>query len=219
VESSSKTRIKVCGITSPEDGLEVARAGADAIGLNFFPASPRVITIADAKRILAVLPPFITTVGLFVNATDAEVREVLAHVPLDMLQFHGDEDPQFCASFNRPYLKAIKMRADTDLVGMLRAYDTALGILLDAWHETLPGGTGQAFDWTLLDAFDDSERLNHRLILAGGLQPGNVAEAIRKTKPWAVDVSSGVESAPGIKSAELTKQFIKAVRSADGTTG
>jgi phosphoribosylanthranilate isomerase len=214
VESTSKTRIKICGITRPEDGLEAARAGADAIGLVFFPASPRAVTIAGAKRILAVLPPFVTTVGLFVNATDAEVREILAHVPLDVLQFHGDEDPQFCASFNRPYLKAIKMRADTDLTEMLRVYHSAQGVLLDAWHETLQGGTGQAFDWNLLEATESTQVLNHRLILAGGLQPDNVIQAIHKTKPWAVDVSSGVESAPGIKSAELTRQFIKAVRSA-----
>jgi phosphoribosylanthranilate isomerase len=214
VEPISRTRIKICGITRPEDGLEAARAGADAIGLNFFPSSPRVITIADAKRILAVLPPFITTVGLFVNPTEAEVRDVLAQVPLDMLQFHGDEDSQFCASFNRPYLKAIKMRANTDLAGMLRTYHSAQGILLDAWHETLPGGTGQAFDWNLLDSVDGSQTLKYRLVLAGGLRPGNVVQAIHKTKPWAVDVSSGVESAPGIKSAELTRQFITAVQSA-----
>lgn len=214
MEPTGKTRIKVCGITRPEDGLDAARAGADAIGINFFPASPRVITIAQANRILAVLPPFVTTVGLFVNATEREVRDVLEHVRLDMLQFHGDEDPQFCASFNRPYLKAIRMKADTDLVEMLRKYHAAQGILVDAWHETMRGGTGQAFDWNLLASAAHNEGFRNRLILAGGLRPDNVVQAINKTKPWAVDVSSGVESAPGIKAPELVRQFIEAVRSA-----
>lgn len=214
MEPTGKTRIKVCGITRPEDGVDAARAGADAIGLNFFPASPRVITIAQANRILAVLPPFVTTVGLFVNASELEVRDVLANVRLDVLQFHGDEDPQFCESFNRPYLKAIRMRADTDLAGMLRRYHSAQGILVDAWHETMRGGTGQAFDWNLLDSAARNEGFRNRLILAGGLQPDNVAQAITRTKPWAVDVSSGVESAPGIKEPELVRRFIEAVRSA-----
>jgi phosphoribosylanthranilate isomerase len=214
VESNSKTRIKVCGITRPDDALELARAGIDAIGLVFFPASPRAVTTLDANRILMVLPPFVTRVGLFVNATAAEVRRVLSEVHLDVLQFHGDEDPQFCARFAKPYLKAIKMRPGIDLPKLLQTYQSAQGILLDAWHANLAGGTGQTFDWTLLDQIDASARLNHRLVLAGGLHSANVVEAIRRTKPWAVDVSSGVESSPGIKSAELARQFISAVQSA-----
>lgn len=192
----------------------MAKAGVDAIGLVFYPNSPRAVSIADANSILAVLPPFVTRVGLFVNATDADLRDVLASVPLDVLQFHGDEDPQFCASFNRPYLKAVRVKPEMDLSATLQRYSSAQGILLDAWHETLHGGTGLAFDWTIVDRLDHNLRINHRLVLAGGLKPGNVVQAIHKTRPWAVDVSSGVESAPGVKSAELLMQFIRAVRSA-----
>jgi len=143
-----------------------------------------------------------------------DIREVLAAVQLDVLQFHGDEDPQFCASFNRPYLKAIRVRAETNLARSMQLYDSAQGILLDAWHETLQGGTGESFDWAIAERLGDSLRLNHRMVLAGGLRPENVVAAIHKTRPWAVDVSSGVESAPGIKSTELTRQFVSAVQSA-----
>ncbi|MES2625762.1 MAG: phosphoribosylanthranilate isomerase [Pseudomonadota bacterium] len=209
-----KTRVKVCGITRPEDALDAATAGVDAIGLVFYPKSPRAVSVDSAKRILAVLPPFVTRVGLFVNAAEAEVRDVLAHVQLDVLQFHGDEDPQFCASFNRPWLKAIRVRPDMDLAATMHSYSSAQGILLDAWHETLLGGTGEAFDWSMVDRLDESLRIHLRLVLAGGLRPENVVQAIHKTKPWAVDVSTGVESAPGIKSTALTRQFIKAVQSA-----
>jgi phosphoribosylanthranilate isomerase len=180
----------------------------------FYAPSPRAVSLVAANRILEVLPPFVTRVGLFVNATKAEVLETLAEVQLDALQFHGDEDPQFCASFNRPYLKAIRVRAEVDLPQTVQSYNSAQGILLDAWHETLHGGTGQTFDWTIIDRLGASLRLNSRLILAGGLHSENVAQAIVKTRPWAVDVSSGVESAPGIKSVELTRQFVSAVHSA-----
>ena len=210
----SRTRVKVCGITRPEDALEAARAGADAIGLVFYSPSPRAVSIVDARRILAALPPFVTRVGLFVNAVETEIREVLDQVQIDVLQFHGDEDPEFCASFNRPYLKAIRVRAEADLTMSMQLYNSAQGILLDTWHESLLGGTGQAFDWTIVDRLDETLRINHRLILAGGLKPDNVIQAIHTTRPWAVDVSSGVESAPGIKSTELTRQFIRAVQSA-----
>jgi phosphoribosylanthranilate isomerase len=217
VQLLPRTRIKICGITSPEDGLEAAKAGVDAIGLVFYPKSPRSVSIADANRILAVLPPFVTRVGLFVNASDAEIRDVLASVQLDVLQFHGDEDPQFCASFNRPYLKAVRVRPEMDLSATLQRFSSAQGILLDAWHETLLGGTGLAFDWNIVGRLDDNLRINHRLVLAGGLNPENVVQAIHKTRPWAVDVSSGVESAPGLKSAELIMQFIRAVQSAENS--
>ena len=208
------TRVKICGITRPADALDAACAGADAIGLVFYPRSPRAVSITDASRILAVLPPFVTTVGLFVNPSETEVHDVLASVQLDVLQFHGDEEPQFCASFNRSYLKALRVRPGMDLAAALQRYSSAQGILLDAWHETLTGGTGLAFDWDIVDRLDKSVRMNHRLILAGGLQPGNVVQAIHKTRPWAVDVSSGVESAPGIKTPELIQQFINAAQSA-----
>ena len=209
-----RTRVKICGITRPEDALDAATAGVDALGLNFYSRSPRVVSVAEANRILAVLPSFVTRVGLFVNPSDAELRNILNNVQLDVLQFHGDEEPQFCASFNRPYLKAIRVKPDMDLAVALQHYSSAQGILLDAWHETLLGGTGLAFDWNVVDRLDKSVRLNHRLILAGGLQPGNVVQAIHKTRPWALDVSSGVESAPGIKTPELIQQFINAAQSA-----
>ncbi len=214
MQSPARTRVKVCGITRPQDALDAAQAGADAIGLVFYSKSPRAVTMQEANRILASLPPYVTSVGLFVNAAAEEIRNVLANVPIDVLQFHGDEEPGFCASFHRPYVKAIRVRAEMDLASSIRTYDSAQGILLDAWHESLLGGTGETFDWSIIDSFADNLRINNRMVLAGGLKAANVAQAIRMTRPWAVDVSSGVESAPGIKSADLTRQFIKAAHSA-----
>lgn len=203
-----RTRVKICGITRPADGLAAAMAGADAIGLVFYDRSPRAVTISQAQSIAAALPPFVTKVGLFVNADEVKVKAVLAKVPLDLLQFHGDEDPRFCASFDKPYLKALRMKPGLALEDGLAAYGSAQGILLDAWHEQHYGGTGLAFDWTRTNELKG----NARLVLAGGLHPGNVAAAIRQVRPWAVDVSSGVESAPGIKSEKLVQQFISEVQ-------
>lgn len=208
MQQSPRTRVKVCGITRPEDGLAAALAGADAIGLVFFAASPRAISVARAQQIVAVLPPFVTRVGLFVNADAVTVDQVLGSVPLDVLQFHGDESPEYCRAFTRPWLKALRMKPDLDLEKSIADYSGAHGILLDAWHEEKYGGTGAAFDWSRLSLRADGPRI----ILAGGLHPGNVAGAIRQVKPWAVDVSSGVESAPGSKSSELVQQFISEVQ-------
>jgi len=198
----------VCGITRPEDALAAAMAGVDAIGLVFHAKSPRVVTAAQAAAIVAALPPFVTTVGLFVNAEPEQVKQVLATVPLDLLQFHGDEAPAYCAAFGRPWLKALRMKPDMDLAAALQAYSAARAVLLDAWHADQYGGTGQTFDWSRVGPLQSRTRI----VLAGGLHPGNVAEAIHSVRPWAVDVSTGVESAPGLKSAELIGQFISEVQ-------
>ena len=204
------TRIKICGITRSEDGVACAQAGADAIGLVFYPPSPRHVVAAQAAVIASDLPPFVTTVGLFVNPAAEQVEAVLEEVHLDVLQFHGDEPPEFCASFGVPYLKAIRVKAGVDLVQCAIRYQKAQGLLLDAYVEGTPGGTGQSFDWELIPA-----GLPLPVILSGGLEPANVAEAVRHVRPWAVDVSSGVEASKGIKDAAKIAAFIKGVRSAD----
>ncbi|MHB9101255.1 MAG: phosphoribosylanthranilate isomerase [Sulfuricella sp.] len=201
------TRIKICGITRSEDALVCARAGADAIGLVFYPSSPRHVAAAQAAAIARALPPFVTTVGLFVNPAMEQVEAVLNEVHLDVLQFHGDEPPEFCAGFGVPYLKAIRVKAGVDLVQCAIRYREAQGLLLDAYVEGTPGGTGQLFDWELIPA-----ELPLPLILSGGLEPANVADAIRRVRPWAVDVSSGVEASKGIKDAAKIAAFIEGVR-------
>tara|TARA_R110000751_G_scaffold67510_2_gene137813 strand:+ start:2413 stop:3027 length:615 start_codon:yes stop_codon:yes gene_type:complete len=200
-------RIKVCGITRVEDALAAAHAGADAIGLVFYTPSPRAVTPAQAAAIVAALPPFITSVGLFVDADAAYVREVLAQVPLDLLQFHGDEDADYCDQFERPYLKAVRVRADQNLATVAAAWPKAQGILLDSYKAGVPGGTGEVFDWTLVPR---ERRWN--LVLAGGLTADNVAQAIAGVEPWAVDVSGGVELAKGIKDIEKINAFVREVR-------
>ncbi|HDY97913.1 MAG TPA: phosphoribosylanthranilate isomerase [Pseudomonas sabulinigri] len=200
-------RIKVCGITRVEDALAAAHAGADAIGLVFYTPSPRAVTPAQAAAIVAALPPFITSVGLFVDADAAYVREVLAQVPLDLLQFHGDEDADYCDQFERPYLKAVRVRADQNLATVAAAWPKAQGILLDSYKAGVPGGTGEVFDWTLVPR---ERRWN--LVLAGGLTADNVAQAIAGVEPWAVDVSGGVELAKGIKDVEKLNAFVREVR-------
>ena len=201
-----RTRVKICGITRPEDGMMAAELGADAIGLVFYPPSPRFVNVETAQRIVAALPPFVATVGLFMNAEPAAVRTVLSKVPLSLLQFHGDEDPDYCSAFGLPYLKAVPMGADADVQDYKRRFATAVGLLLDSHGDNKMGGTGQGFDWTRIP----TER-HKPLILAGGLHPGNVAEAIRQVRPYAVDVSSGVESAKGIKDPELMRAFLRGV--------
>lgn len=202
-----RTRVKICGITRVEDALSAAQAGADAIGLVFYAKSPRAVTPALAAQIVRELPAFVTVTGLFVNATKAEVDAVLQRVPLDLLQFHGDETPDYCASFVHPYVKALRMKSDVDFQTSNAAYASAKALLLDAWDDSHYGGTGKTFDWERLRSLAGSSRI----ILAGGLNPANVAQAINTLRPWAVDVSSGVEQAPGIKSAALMQQFISEV--------
>jgi phosphoribosylanthranilate isomerase len=204
------TRVKICGITRPVDALAAAQAGADAIGLVFFEKSPRHVTVEGARHILAALPPFVTSVGLFVDAPAESVRAVLAALPLDLLQFHGEEEPTYCRAFGRPYLKAVRVRPGVDLVKYAARYPDARGLLLDAFVEGVAGGTGQSFDWALIPP-----GLPVPVVLSGGLTAANVGEAIRRVRPWAVDVSSGVEAAKGIKDAALIAAFMQGVRNAD----
>lgn len=210
------TRIKICGITRVEDALAAAQAGADAIGLVFYERSPRRVDIAQAAQLAVALPPFVSVVGLFVNAKAALVREVLDRVPLDLLQFHGDEPPEYCAQFARPYLKAIRVKAGVDLLQCASDFHSAKGLLLDAHVEGVPGGTGATFDWNLIPP-----RLPLPVILSGGLDAENVAAAIGRVRPYAVDVSSGVEASKGIntlkgiKDAAKVAAFINEVRRMD----
>lgn len=203
------TRIKICGITRAEDGLAAAQAGADAIGLVFYTPSPRHVSIAQAAEIARALPPFVTTVGLFVNPGAEEVEAVLHQLHLDLLQFHGEEPPEFCRRFGVPYLKAVRVKPGLDLVQYADFYPDAKGLLLDAYVEGKAGGTGQSFDWGLIP-----EQLPLPVVLSGGLDPTNVETAVRRVRPWAVDVSSGVEAARGIKDAAKIAAFVQGVRNA-----
>jgi len=208
------TRIKICGITRVEDMQAVAASGADALGLVFYPQSPRHVTVEQAVQLAAATPPFVTLVGLFVNPTVAEIVDVLSNVPLDVLQFHGEEEPLFCMQFGRPWLKAVRVRPGVDLVEYAARYSGAQGLLLDAYVEGAHGGTGASFDWGLIP-----QNLPLPVILSGGLHAGNVVEAIRQVRPYAVDVSSGVEAGKGIntlkgiKDAAKIAAFVKEVKS------
>jgi phosphoribosylanthranilate isomerase len=211
---SRRTRVKICGITRVEDALAACAAGADAIGLVFYAGSPRAVSIATAAEICRELPPFVNAVGLFVNATAAEIDAVLREVPLALLQLHGDETPAACAQLRHPYLKALRMRADTDVdtdvMAELARYPDARALLLDTYSPDAWGGTGKTFDWTRIPA-----AVRGRIILAGGLNPDNVADAVVQVRPYAVDVSGGVEAAPGIKDAQRIESFLAAVTRAD----
>jgi phosphoribosylanthranilate isomerase len=201
------TRIKICGITRLEDMQAAVNSGTDALGLVFYDKSPRHIGLNQAADIVKAVPPFVTVVGLFVNPSVEYVREVLAHIPLDILQFHGEEPPEFCQQFGRPYLKAVRVKAGVDLVQYAARYVGAQGLLLDAFIEGTHGGTGESFDWALIP-----HDLPLPFILSGGLHAGNVAAAIKQVRPYAVDVSSGVEAAKGIKDAAKIAAFIKEVK-------
>jgi phosphoribosylanthranilate isomerase len=204
------TRIKICGLSRLEDVKAVAQGGADALGLVFHENSPRHVSAQQAAQLAMAVPPFVTVVGLFVNPAEDEVREILAQVPVDVLQFHGEEPPEFCARFGRPWLKAIRVKPGVDLVQCAARYSGAQGLLLDAYVEGTHGGTGVSFDWAMI-----RRDLPLPLILSGGLHAGNVAEAIRQVRPYAVDVSSGVEAAKGIKDAAKIAAFIKEVKDVD----
>ena len=204
------TRIKICGITRVEDALAACAAGADALGFVFHPPSPRHVAPDTARQIVAALPPFVCAVGLFVDREADEIERTLEHVPLDMLQFHGDEAPEACARFGRPYLKAVRMRPEVDLLEYARRFGDARGLLLDAFVSGAHGGTGTRFDWRLVPA-----NLPMPIVLSGGLTPENVGEAVQALRPWAVDVSSGVEADKGIKDAQRMRDFIAGVRRAD----
>lgn len=204
------TRVKICGITRVEDALVAVQSGTDAIGLVFYQHSPRHVDIEQAAKLAAALPPFVSVVGLFVNADADFVRELLARVSLDLLQFHGDESPEYCAQFHKPYLKAIRVKAGVDLLQCASDFRGAKGLLLDAHVDGIPGGTGTGFDWTLIP-----RQLPLPVILSGGLSEENVATAIKQVQPYAVDVSSGVEASKGIKDAMKIAAFINEVKRID----
>ena len=203
-----RTRIKICGITRTADAAAAAAAGADAIGLVFYPPSPRFLSIERAREIRDALPPFVQTVALFVNADAAQVSQVMGRLHPAMLQFHGDETPQFCAQFGVPYVKACRVRPGTPALEYLRPFSDAAAWLFDS-HVPEYGGVGESFDWTLVPATEKP------VILSGGLSAANVGAANRRVKPWGVDVSSGVESAKGVKDAAKIAAFIAEVRNAD----
>lgn len=205
----SAVRSKICGITRIEDALAAVDAGADAIGLVFYPPSPRAVSVVQARAIIAALPPFVTTVGLFVNASRCELNETLEAVALDLLQFHGDETPEDCEGYHRPFIKALRVKPGDDIAAACRVYARAGGLLLDAYVPGVPGGTGETFDWSLIP-----KDLSKPVILAGGLSPDNVAQAIAQVQPYAVDVSGGVELHKGIKDHGKIRAFMKAVRGA-----
>ena len=203
-----RVRVKFCGITRPEDALAGVCAGADAIGLVFYPPSPRAVAPIQAQEIISVLPPFVTVVGLFVDAERSSIEQILDRVHIDLLQFHGDEGPQQCAALQRPYIKAVRMRPGSHLTDLARRYSAARALLLDTYVSGKKGGTGQVFDWARARI-----DLGIPLILAGGLRPENVADAIRQARPFAVDVSGGIEQSPGLKDLDKMQAFMRNVSS------
>jgi phosphoribosylanthranilate isomerase len=210
---NERTRIKICGIRVPEHALVAADAGADAVGLVFYGPSPRYVQLNQAAAVVAVLPPYVMAVGLFVNAAEGEVRESLNAIRLDLLQFQGDESPEFCARFGVPWVRAVRMEEGVDLVEYARRFSGARALLLDAHVPGEAGGTGRMFDWSHIP-----RDLPMPIILSGGLTPANVGRAVREVKPWAVDVSSGVESARGTKDPRKIVEFIRSVRIEDAAT-
>lgn len=208
--NGERTRIKICGLRDPEHARIAAREGADAVGLVFYEKSPRYVQIEEARRVAAALPPYVMAVGLFVNAEPSVVRSALSSVPLDLLQFQGDEAPDFCASFGRPFVRAVRMEKGTDLVEYARRFSAAKALLLDAHVAGERGGTGQGFDWKMIP-----RDFPMPIILSGGLTGESVGRAIREVRPWAVDVSSGVESSRGVKDPAKIVEFIRSVRRED----
>ena len=202
-------RIKICGLTRPQDIQDAVTQGADALGFVLYAPSPRAVTAEQAAQLIKHVPAFVTTVALFVNETAENVSHALAVCPFDLLQFHGDESPEFCRQFNRPYMKAIRVRSTDDIHSAVQQYPDAKALLLDAYVENLPGGTGQAFDWRLIPQLDIP------WVLAGGLNANNVADAVIQVQPFAVDVSGGVEASKGIKDVNKIKDFISEVRNVE----
>ena len=201
-----RTRVKICGITRPEDALTAVKAGADAIGLVFYGPSPRCVSLEQAQAIAQVIPPFVTITALFVDPTAEEVQNILDSVRIDLIQFHGDENEHFCEQFNTPYIKAIRVRNTQDVVANSLRFPSALAFLLDSFKPGVPGGTGETFDWSLIP--QESQK---PIILAGGLTAENIATAIQQVSPFAVDVSGGVEATKGIKDASKIQEFMNEV--------
>ena len=205
-----RTRIKICGITRPEDARAAVESGADALGLVFYPPSPRAVDVSQAKAAVEGVPAFVSVTALFVNPTVEEVQSVLDNVRIDLIQFHGDEDDDFCRQFKRPYIKALRVRQASDVVASCMRFPGALAILLDSYKPGVPGGTGETFDWSLIP-----ETPPKPIILAGGLEPDNVASAITRIRPFAVDISGGVEASKGIKDHRKIEEFVNEVYRVD----
>ncbi len=205
-----RTRVKICGITRPQDAQEAVLLGADALGLVFYAPSPRAVTIEQASEIVAELPPFVTVVGLFVDEERDRIAEVISKVQIDLLQFHGEETPDACIGHNRPYIKAVRMRDGVDLMAEMYRYPHAQGLLLDTYRKGIPGGTGDTFDWNQIPV-----EIRGSITLAGGLNPENIEQAIRSVQPYAVDVSGGVESGKGIKDRDKIAAFMRGVERAN----
>jgi len=205
-----RTRIKICGITRAEDADAAVEAGADALGLVFYPPSPRAVDVAQAVDAVGNVPAFVSVTALFVNPTVEEVQRVLDSVRIDLIQFHGDEDDDFCRQFKRPYIKALRVRQASDVVASCLRFPGALAILLDSYKPGVPGGTGETFDWSLIP-----ETPTKPIILAGGLEPDNVASAITQIRPFAVDISGGVEASKGIKDHRKIEEFVNEVYRVD----
>ena len=203
-KSGFRKRIKICGITRKEDALAAAQFGADALGFVFYEPSPRNISLEQAATIIAALPAFVTSVALFVNPEKAFVDDVIRICQVDLLQFHGDESPEFCQQFSRPYIKALRVQSDSRIKDEAEKYATSRAVLLDAFVKNVPGGTGKTFDWSLIP-----RNLSLPIILAGGLSPENVADAAMRDNIWGLDVSGGVEASKGVKSPDLIELFIK----------
>lgn len=206
----TRTRVKICGITRQQDALEAIGAGADALGFVFYAPSPRAVLPAEVQAITAMLPPFVSKVGLFVNASASEVREAIVTAGLDCLQFHGDESADYCAQFNLPYYKAIRVKPEVNLIQCELDFASATALLLDTYSEKAVGGTGEAFDWSVIPA-----GMQKPLVLAGGLNPDNVTQAMHQVHPYALDVSGGVEAEKGIKSAQKIAAFMQQVMQCD----
>ena len=204
------TRIKICGVTRAQDAQASAASGADAIGLVFYPRSSRAVTVDQAVDIVAAVPPFVSVVALFVDEPIASIERILSRLPIDVIQFHGEESPEFCQQFDRPWIKALRVKPGLDIVEQCRRFSKARGVLLDSWQAGVAGGTGKTFDWRLAQKV-----LPVPVVLAGGLNQNNVGEGVRALHPAAVDVSGGVEVSPGLKDADRIRQFIAAVRAAD----
>ena len=205
-----KTRVKICGITREQDAAAAVEYGADALGFVFYEPSQRHVGVAQAAAICRTLPPFVTTVALFVNADADTIARVVGEVGVDLLQFHGDEPAEFCGRHQRPWIRAVRVRPGVDLAAIEQEFAGARGLLLDTYRAGVPGGTGETFDWDCIPA-----DLAPRIVLAGGLDAGNVGEAVRCVRPFAVDVSGGVEASKGIKDAAKIKAFIEEVRRAE----
>lgn len=205
-----RTRIKICGFTQVKNAVEAANLGVDAIGLVFYPPSPRNVSIEQAVNIVNALPAFVTVVALFVDAQEAQIRDILSKVSIDCLQFHGDETAKACRLYKKPYMKAVRMKPGLDVMALAEEYNDASALLLDAYHPGIKGGSGSQFDWELIPA-----QCPLPVVLAGGLQVDNARQAVETVRPYALDVSSGVESSKGIKDVAKMAAFIQAIKEGD----